>query len=152
MKVVVIGVGNPDRGDDGAGIEVVRRARKRVPKGVTVIESPGDAAALMDAWAGHKSAIVVDAAAPRGAPGRVLRLEAHGEPLKSGFFAATTHDLGVEHAVEFSRALGRLPGRVVIYGVEGRSFGHAEPMSKEVEEALDGVVDAVIAEARALVA
>ncbi len=152
MKVVLIGVGNLHRGDDGAGIEVARRARKRVPKGVTVIESPGDAAHLMESWDGRKAAIVVDAASPRGAPGSVLRLEAHGEPLKSGLFAATTHDLGVEHAVELARALGRLPGRVVLYGVEGRTFGHAQPMSREVAEALDGVVDAVVAEAKALVA
>jgi hydrogenase maturation protease len=35
---VVIGVGNPDRGDDGVGRAVVRRLRERVPDDVTLLE------------------------------------------------------------------------------------------------------------------
>ena len=51
-SIVVIGVGNEYRSDDGAGIAVARRLRMLFPTGVTVLEESGEGAALIEAWKG----------------------------------------------------------------------------------------------------
>ena len=60
-RVVVIGVGNDFRRDDGAGPAVVASLRGRVPPGVELVLTDGEPTRLIEAWAGAALAIVVDA-------------------------------------------------------------------------------------------
>ncbi len=63
-------------------------------------------------------------------------------------FRSSTHAFGVGDAVELARALGRLPARVVVYGVEGADFTAGAPLSAAVESAVEHVVDELEEEAR----
>jgi hydrogenase maturation protease len=125
---MVIGVGNPWRGDDRAGLEVARR--------VGGIEHEGDCTRLVDAWAGEADVVVVDAAAPGRAPGAVHRFDAVAGPLPAATLRSSTHAFGVADAVELGRALGRLPRVLRVYAIEGREFALGAPMSPEVERAV----------------
>jgi hydrogenase maturation protease len=144
--VVVIGVGNPVGGDDGAGIEVARRVRGRADPEFEVLELDGEPGRLIDAWEGAACAIVVDAAASGSPPGTVRRIDAVAAPLPAGLRASSTHALGVAEAVELARALGRLPASLVVYGIEGERFAAGERLSAAVEDAIDDVVDLVLAD------
>ena len=75
--VLVVGIGNPDRGDDGVGPVIVRRLKGRVPADVRILECGGDALTLLDEWEGFASVILVDAVAPIDRPGRVATLSVH---------------------------------------------------------------------------
>ena len=44
------------------------------------------------------------------------------------------------------RVVGRAPQRVIVIGVEGAAFGMGDPITAEVEAALDGVAESVLAE------
>jgi hydrogenase maturation protease len=69
---LVIGIGNPDRGDDAAGLAVARRVRAAAARrDVTVTELIGDQLALLDIWDGVKDVYVIDAVCSGGAPGSV---------------------------------------------------------------------------------
>ena len=68
-SVCVIGAGNELRGDDAAGLTVARRLHARCGDGVRVIESDGDGAALIDAWQGYATAVLIDAVQSRATPG-----------------------------------------------------------------------------------
>jgi hydrogenase maturation protease len=138
--IVVVGVGNELRGDDAVGLAVAVRLRGRVPEGVTVVECEQEPTRLLDAWSGADAAFVVDAAASGGPPGTVHRFDASAEPVPARVFRSSTHAFGVGDAVELARALGRLPGRVVVYGVEGGDFTAGAPLSVEVAAAVDLVV------------
>ena len=59
--MVVIGVGNEYRRDDGAGLAVVARLRDRVPPGVELVLTDGEPTRLIEAWTGAALAVVVDA-------------------------------------------------------------------------------------------
>jgi hydrogenase maturation protease len=74
--IVVIGVGNADRGDDTAGLAVARRIKDAAPPGFTVRELDGDQLALLDAWDGATDVYVVDATCSGGEPGSVCRFGA----------------------------------------------------------------------------
>ena len=67
MTALIIGLGNPHRGDDAIGIEVARRIAAQAPD-VRVVETD-DPSERLDLWAGAETAVVVDAMVSRGAPG-----------------------------------------------------------------------------------
>lgn len=147
--VVVIGVGNPDRGDDGVGPEVLVRLEGRVPDGVRLVCLPGaDPAGIMQAWSGSARAIVVDAMVSGAVPGTIARFDAAAGPLPAGMRLASTHVLGAETAVEIARALGKLPARLVVYGVEGEGFTVGSGLSAGVSAALPAAVERVLEEVR----
>ena len=142
--ILVIGMGNPVQGDDAAGIEVARRIRRQASRrDVTVMELIGDQLALLDAWTGARTVCVVDAIHSGCKPGRVHRFDA-GEPLGAPFHRPGTHTFSLAHVIELSRSMGRLPARLIGYGIEGASFGLGETMSPEVEAAVDSVTSEIL--------
>jgi hydrogenase maturation protease len=147
-RFLVIGLGNDHRGDDGAGLEIVRRLRQMQLSGVTLREAPGDGAALLEMWQGADLVILVDAVrAELHAPGTVCRFEAHRQPLPEKFFARlSTHAFGVAEAVEMGRALGRLPPKLIVYGVAGKNFSPGANLSPEVRQGVEEVVSLVLLE------
>lgn len=144
--VVVIGVGNQDRGDDAAGRRVAAALRGTVPDGVVVLESDGDPATIIDSWSGADRAILVDAMVSGAAPGTVRRIDATESPLPVTVQLASTHAMGAADAVELARTLERLPGRLVVYGIEGARFHPGEPLSPEVADGVKVAVRMVRAE------
>lgn len=145
-KVLVIGVGNRDRGDDGIGPVVAERLEGRVPASIAIMQRSGDALALIDDWAGRDSVVLVDAAEPRGQPGRVHRIDLLEDELPADLSLSSTHALGISEAVGLARTLGMLPSRFVVYAVEGKSFDLGAVLSPEIMAAVEGVVTRVVAE------
>jgi hydrogenase maturation protease len=144
--VAVIGVGNELRGDDGAGPAVVCRLRSM---GLAV-DCCGGGLELLELWQGAAVAIVVDAVATGAPPGTIHRLEAGAERLPTGAAPSGTHALGLSETIEFARAMGRLPPRVVVYGIEAETFELGAPLSAPVSAALPVVAARVRAEVMAL--
>ena len=142
----VIAVGNPLRADDGAGVEVVRRLAGRVPAGVRLIELGGEPAELLDAWDELGTVVVVDAVRTGGEPGTVHHFDASTEPLPARTGSASTHGLGLAEALELGRALGRLPGRVVVVGIEAEDRTLGGELSRPVQDAIEDAAATVLAE------
>jgi hydrogenase maturation protease len=144
--VLVVGIGNPDRGDDGFGPAVASRLRGRVPPGVCILERGGDVLALIEEWAGFSAVVIVDAAAQISRPGRVHRLDlTHCSP-SAGFARSSTHAFGIAEAVELARSLDQLPSRLIAYLVEGERFDIGAPLSPVVAEAVGEVVERIVVE------
>ena len=145
-RTVVIGVGNAYRGDDAAGREVARRVQERVPSELDVVVCELEPTRLIDAWDGTESALVVDAVASGAEPGTVHRFDASTDPLPSREFRSSTHALGIGETIELARAIGRLPGRVVVFGVEGQVFGSGTGLSAAAEAGVERAVELVLEE------
>jgi hydrogenase maturation protease len=145
-RKMVIGIGNPDRGDDSAGLHVARRLVALALPGVTVIESTGDPLALMDLWHAIDSVVLVDAAAPSWTPGRVHRLDPSGNRLPREIGLSSTHAFGLADTVELARVLGRLPARLTIYAIEVGGFSPGAPLSPAVVASVDAVAARIGAE------
>jgi hydrogenase maturation protease len=137
---LVIGLGSPDRGDDAVGRAVARAVAADLP-GVAVIDHE-DPTSLLDLWAGHDPVVVVDAVRSGAEAGTVHWLETSGpgEPVTASAWTHTghggTHAVGLAEMVELGRALGRLPARLVVVGVEAECFDHGAPLSPRVAEAV----------------
>jgi hydrogenase maturation protease len=131
----VIGLGNAARGDDAAGLIAARR--------LNGVEHEGDPLALLDVWDGAESVVVIDAVRSGAVPGTIHRFDA-AEPLPAALRSSTsTHAVGLAEAVELARALGRLPARLTVYGIEGERFEAGTGLTPAVSAAVEAVVDAV---------
>ena len=146
MRAVVIGVGNSYRRDDGVGPAVADRLRGRPDVEVATCEQ--EPSRLLDAWAGADLALVVDAVAAGAEPGTVHRFDASERAVPSSVFRGSTHAFGVGEVIELARALGRLPGRVIVYGVEGAEFAAGDGLSPAVAAAVEPLAAELIEEAR----
>ena len=150
-RILVIGIGNPDCGDDQAGLIVVRKVKAQAICHTRVIERTGDCLSLLEIWKDAESVILVDAAQSGAEPATVFRLEGSAQLLPVSLLRhSSTHGFGVAEAVELARSLNQLPHRIVIFGIEGKNFAPGTGLSPEVEAALDAVVENIIAEARLL--
>jgi hydrogenase maturation protease len=138
-------VGNVYRGDDGIGVAVAERLRDEPGLEVVVVEQ--EPTRLLDAWAGADLAVVVDAVSSGAAAGTVHRYDASDRPVPANVFRGSTHAFGVGEAIELARALGRLPARVIVYGVEGEDFAAGETLSRAVGDAIEPLVLAIAADA-----
>ncbi|MDH6574672.1 hydrogenase maturation protease [Kitasatospora sp. MAP5-34] len=151
-RIVVIGVGNEYRHDDGVGWAVVARLAEQaedraLPDGTTLRVCDGDPARLIGLWEAADLAIVVDAAhAHPGHPGRVHRLELDGERLTQTGGATSSHGLGLGDAVELARELNRLPRRLVVYAVEGANGGLGMGLSATVAAVVEPLTERIAEE------
>lgn len=147
--VVVIGVGNDYRRDDGVGPLVARALRKQLSlqpaaAGVRISECAGGSFDLIDSWEGAAAVILVDAAFSGAIPGTIHRIDARYQPIPSSLFHYSTHGFGVAETIELAKLLGKLPPRMVVFGIEGADFGQGEGLSQELGAAMDGVTQSVL--------
>ena len=140
--MLIIGCGNRERSDDGAGILVAERLREL---GIEAETRTGEALDLMEAWNGADDVILVDAVLT-GAPVGTVQTWDGGQPLASVRTNASTHGLGVAEAIELAYVLNRRPIRLRVYGIEGRRFELGAEISPQVQHAVAEVVGRIIAD------
>ena len=152
--LLLIGMGNEGRGDDGVGRVVARRVAALDLPGVDVVEADGDAARLLDLWRDRPTVIVVDGVTSGTeedpAPGTLHRFQLDdGLPdLPAGFARASTHGFGLAEAVALGRVLGNLPARLIVHGVEVGDVAAGASLSPAVAAAVPVLVERVRSEGR----
>lgn len=144
-RVLVIGLGNLERSDDGIGVVIARRLKSATHPCMTVTESSGDLTTLLDVWRGYDEVVLVDAMHAGDTPGRVRWFDVSESDLPESTFAGhSTHTFGLHQAIAMARALGELPGSVLVVGVQGADFASGVMLSPEVRDAVDGIVTAIL--------
>jgi hydrogenase maturation protease len=148
-RIAIIGVGDPGRHDDGVSMAVLSRLRERaagrpLPAGTLLAECAPDPSRLIRLWENTELAVVVEPAHARASrPGRIYRLELDAAAL---WRAGSMHPHGLGEAVSMGRALGRLPGRLVAYAVDGADTSLGHGLSEPVAAAVGHLVERVEAE------
>jgi hydrogenase maturation protease len=142
--IVVIGLGNRYRGDDGVGVAAAAEVNRLALPGVRVVTDIAEPAGLLEAWSGATLAVVIDAAVgtpPR--PGRVrrcgLRDVAAGDGLSS-------HSVDLVRTHALGEALGRVPDELVLLAVEVADTDHGTGLTPQVARAVPKVLRMALAE------
>jgi hydrogenase maturation protease len=133
MQPIVIGVGNRDRGDDGAGIAVAQGLT-----GLTTHMVAAGSLDLYELWGVGDSVVVVDAMRSGAEPGTVRTFDVSSYPLPEETFAST-HSFGPAAGIELARALGRMPAHIQVIGIEAGDFTTGAGMSPPVALAVEDV-------------
>jgi hydrogenase maturation protease len=146
--IVVIGCGNPNRLDDGAGIEVLRlleaRGLGRDTQQVRLLATGTDGMATMFAARGCRTLIVVDACRSGTEPGAVF--EVPGDELEQRYQPSLNlHGFRWDHALFAGKQIFReqFPSDVVVFLIEVRTtdlgIGLSEPVSSAVAKVTDRI-------------
>ncbi|MEU9075796.1 hydrogenase maturation protease [Kitasatospora sp. NPDC048538] len=154
-RIVVIGVGNRLRGDDGVGAAVVDVLAADPYPVARLAACDGEPARLIELWDGAELAVVLDAVrvSPERA-GRLHRLRLTGPgasvagTVTAEPAAAGSHGLGLGHALALAEALDRVPRELVLLAIGGSAFGLGHGLGPAVAEAVPDAAAAV----RAIVA
>lgn len=142
-RIIVIGVGQSLRGDDGAGPAAVRQWQERFMATASrpevrceACEVPG--LALLDLFDDADAVIVVDAVQSSAKPGTIHRLRA--EDLET--FAADSklaHGWGMAETLSLYAQLADTQVDIRIIGIEACEMKLGAGLSEEVRSALPGV-------------
>jgi hydrogenase maturation protease len=146
-RAKLIAIGNPFWRDDAAGLAVARRVRAAALDGVDVIELGGDPASLLETLDGADLAVIVDATRSGAAAGSVHRVEvSDGDQLPDRRRRDSSHGIALGDLVALARALDRIPGRLVLFGIEAAELGPGTGLSARVAEAVKVVTRQVLHE------
>jgi hydrogenase maturation protease len=149
-RILVAGVGNVFLGDDGFGVEVVRRlAGRGLPEGVEVVDFGIRGMDLAYALQDDYDVVVFVDATPRGEePGTVYLIEPEIE--EDGGVVLDTHGMDPVKVIKLARALGAKPTRTLVVGCEPQLVVSGEDYEDMLME-LSEPVRAAVGEAVKLV-
>ena len=143
-RTLVLGLGNPLRGDDGVGAAALDslRSSSLVPPWVHLWSAQdGDVLGpvLSEHW---RRIVVIDAADLGKAPGGWMRLGAGALAVLPG--RASSHRVSLVDALGIAQALGQAPDRLTIFAVQPLSIDWGSGLSEPLAQALAGLVEAVL--------
>ena len=155
MRILIAGVGNVLRCDDGFGIEVMHRLKETLAVGGVEYFESGIAGIslvqkLMD---GYDALIIIDALDRGAPPGQVFVLEPDAEALRnppSRHEATDLHQADPEVVLRMASALNTLPPRAWIVGCQAQDCDDlgaplTEPVARAVPVAVDRIRKIVVA-------
>lgn len=148
-RTIIIGIGNPILGDDGAGWRVAE-AIKAVISDQSSVEveclSLGGLS-LMERLVGYERAILIDALESGEGPiGSVRVLPLDALPGPTAGHTASAHDMTLMTAMEMGRRMGlNLPRQVMLVAIEAKNvYDFCEVLSTPVAEAVPLAVEKVV--------
>jgi hydrogenase maturation protease len=149
-RILIIGVGSQERGDDGVGLLVARAMSVKNLPHTTILQESGEGGALLEVWKGADVVILIDAVSSGATPGTLHRFDATSESIPAKYFRYSSHSFGVAEAVELARALHQLPPHMIVFGIEGKAFETGIGLSPEVVDTARTVVRVASHEVRSL--
>jgi hydrogenase maturation protease len=158
VDLLILGLGNPLLGDDGAGLLLLSELQRRAADWTAraeFLDGGTQGLLLLDRVAAHPALLILDAVSLGAPPGtvHVLRgLEALG---LDSHHSRTAHEGNAGELLAAALLLGELPGRVFVVGIEPAEMKTGIVISEPVREALEpalAAARAIIEEALAGVA
>jgi hydrogenase maturation protease len=139
--IMIIGIGNLDRGDDAAGRLVARALRHKVPAHIAgVCEMSGEALGLVEKMKQAPTVFLIDACMSGERTGEIRRIDLRFQALPSKQRDLSSHGFGLLAAIDLAGILGQLPEICIIYAIEGENYALGAAVSSPVQQAVDKVV------------
>lgn len=153
MSLLVIGLGNEFRGDDVAGLLVIRKLKLLFANHkIEFYEHSGEASFLMSLWSENletSAVFLVDAVFSQDAIGTIHRFDLQQQTLATELFYST-HAFNLAEAIELARILNQLPKKIILYGITGKNFQIGTKLSAEMPKTIDELVKQMFKEIESL--
>jgi hydrogenase maturation protease len=148
MNIIILGIGQSLRSDDGAGLAAIHHWEETFPLtasniSITALEIELPGLELLNLLEGFDAAILVDAVQSTAKPGTIHKL---GEADILGFSEAyqSAHGWGVAETLQLARKLDiDLPRNILLIGIEGENFSPGISLSQSIFVALDEVAQVI---------
>ena len=147
MRMVVLGVGNTLRADEGIGVRVVVALERdyALPAGVTAIDAGTSSMEMLEDLSHLDFLLVVDAIVAGKPPGTLVRLTGDEVPV---FFRRnlSPHGIGLSDVLAALEFMGTEPRETVIIGVQPLSLELSTELTPTIAQRLPELVAQVVAE------
>jgi hydrogenase maturation protease len=144
-RIVVIGVGNLLRKDEGIGIHVIKALQEmEVSPDIQLIDGGTSPDLIAYTRAGDRT-IIVDAAKAGGEPGAIYRFKPE-DLVSEKRTLASAHEMGIIENLKLMGLSGNEPSEVVIIGIEPEDTGWGTELSPVLEKRLKTIVKVVLRE------
>ncbi|MCI0390899.1 MAG: HyaD/HybD family hydrogenase maturation endopeptidase [Acidobacteria bacterium] len=141
--MLVLGIGNPLLGDDGFGVEVVRRLKAAGEEAdVEIVDGGSQGLYLLPYLQGRSHIIVADAIAFGGKPGEIVRLNVDQIPARL-HMKVSEHQISFHEVLALTELLGEQPEEFVFFGAEPKSNEWGDGLSPEIAAAVDPVIERI---------
>ena len=148
-STLILGLGNPLRGDDGLGPRVIEELEQRsLPDGVTAIDGGVGGLSLLRYLEDWERVLIIDVADVGLQPGQFLRFTPQEARLLENECSFSVHGAGLGEAIALGNALGREMAEIVIYGLQPESLEWRQGLSPAVEAGLPALMKAVLDESK----
>lgn len=143
--IIIVGIGNPYRGDDAAGWAVVDGLKEKLKSGIELMKQRGDIAELIDLFSRYKSVYLVDACNSQLA-GSWQRIDVHQQTIPIENPQTSTHGFSISQAISLAKNLDQLPNKLILYAIYGDHYSVSDTLSPSVARSVDGVINAILNE------
>jgi hydrogenase maturation protease len=144
-EVVIVGLGNSYRKDDGVGVVAATAVNDLALPGVRVATGIVEPMSLLEAWSDARLAVVIDAAiVTPSVPGRVRRCNL-GDVV-AATEGLSSHGVDIGRAYELGQLLGRVPDALVVFTIEVADTTQGIGLTPQVAAAVPEAVDMAVAE------
>jgi hydrogenase maturation protease len=141
-RPLIVGCGNPEAGDDSAGIEIVRRLGELGGCGCELRAETAPSVDLLDLFSLADVILFVDAVTSGGVPGTLYLTTLPSKELEPRALSAlSSHGWGLVETLKLAHALGRTIPRLFLLGIEAGTVAQGAPRSPAVEQAITLVVE-----------
>lgn len=141
--VLIIGLGNPFRCDDGIGHFVIDQLLDINTKDVTLLKMNPDGYALMEAWKDREWVIIVDAAISGEPVGTIKQFDALSEQIPRDISPISSHSINLAETISLARTLDQLPKYLAVFAIEAGNLDQGTELSAEVRLAGVSVVQEI---------
>jgi hydrogenase maturation protease len=131
-KVLVLGVGNPYRRDDGIGNEVIKVLSEQKISGFD-LKDVGDGLSILEIIEPYQKVIIIDACEMAESPGTVKVFSPEEAIIKIKNDALSTHGIGLAEVLHLIKAL-EIKIDLKIIGVQPKEIGFGEGLSKIIKK------------------
>lgn len=137
-KIVILGIGNEIKGDDGLGPIITKKSSLLFDKNKDIVVFDGGT--VPENYTGlirnenPTHIILVDAVDMKKEPGYIRVVEK--EEIAN--YNISTHAMPVSYLIKYIETT--IGAQIILVGVQPKSMGFAEPVSKEVAESIEEIV------------
>ncbi|MEM3017920.1 MAG: hydrogenase maturation protease [Candidatus Bathyarchaeia archaeon] len=152
MKILIAGVGNLLRCDDGLGPHVIKRLKEvRLPPNVEVMDLGTSGMDILHYSAEYDKVIFVDVVRLGKPPGTVYRIKPRQVQVTDDeirdMIYMSMHEVDLERVISIGRRLGQMPENLVIIGCEPKETSRMRVgLTEEVNSTVPSIIRLILEE------
>ena len=149
-SIVVVGIGNISKTDEGIGVRILRELCKFTGEfpSIDFVDLGSGGMGLLHTIARRTKAVIIDCAFMGKPPGTLSRFTPEQVATQKLTAGLSLHEGDVLSIIALSRKLGEAPGEIVIFGIEPYSIDPGENLSISLEKNLGRYVSQIKEELR----
>lgn len=138
--LLVIGIGNPYRSDDGIGAYVIDQFQDYEYDDIEFIKMNPDGYQLLEIWENRECVILIDAAKSGKAIGTIIHFDALKESVPRNISPVSSHSINLAETITLAQTLNQLPGQLLVYAIEAANMNYGTQLTAKVKESGKQVV------------